>query len=151
MTSLKGFQQRFSIISKSVCCGFYMKMNVAFTLFSFALLKWNDCLSVPLPFELSIQIPLKHSLVKTISTGVGGGQIMYTTRLLPPPRIFSLSYGPAAASHRHSNWEWNHDLPSKLFEVEKRDFCAPSLKVNPDCCPGSRLHIFATNPCKKRN
>ena len=33
------FQQHFSIISKFICCGFYMKKNVAFTLISFAVLK----------------------------------------------------------------------------------------------------------------
>ena len=36
----KTFQQHFSIFSKSVCCGFYLKRNVAFTLISFAVLKW---------------------------------------------------------------------------------------------------------------
>ena len=39
MTSSEGFQQHFSVISKFVCCGFYMKKNVAFTLISFAVLK----------------------------------------------------------------------------------------------------------------
>ena len=39
MTSSEGFQQHFNIISKSVCCGFYMKKNIAFTLISFAVLK----------------------------------------------------------------------------------------------------------------
>ena len=39
ITSSEGFQQHFSIISKSVCCGFYLKKNVAFTLISFAVLK----------------------------------------------------------------------------------------------------------------
>ena len=39
MTSSEGFQQHFSIISNFVCCGFYMKNNVAFTLISFAVLK----------------------------------------------------------------------------------------------------------------
>ena len=39
MTSSEEFQQHFSIISKVVCCGFYMKENVAFTLISFAVLK----------------------------------------------------------------------------------------------------------------
>ena len=39
MTSSERFQQHFNIISKSVCCGFYMKKNVAFTLISFAVLK----------------------------------------------------------------------------------------------------------------
>ena len=56
MTSSEGFQQHFSIISKSVCCGFYMKKNVAFTLISFAVLKGYECLSVQLPFELPVQI-----------------------------------------------------------------------------------------------
>ena len=51
MSSSEGFQRHFSIISKFVCCGFYMKKNVAFTLISFALLKWHQCLSVQLPFE----------------------------------------------------------------------------------------------------
>ena len=44
----KSFQQHFSIISKFVCCGFYIKKDVAFTLISFALLKWHQCLSVQL-------------------------------------------------------------------------------------------------------
>ena len=44
-------------ISKLVCYGFYMKKNAAFTLISFAVLKWYDCLSVQLPFELPVQIP----------------------------------------------------------------------------------------------
>ena len=43
-------------ISKLVCYGFYMKKNAAFTLISFAVLKWYDCLSVQLPFELLVQI-----------------------------------------------------------------------------------------------
>ena len=59
MTSSEGFQQHFSIISKSVCCGFDMKKNVAFTLISFAVLKLDDCLSVQLPFELPVQIQLQ--------------------------------------------------------------------------------------------
>ena len=36
-----------------------MKKNVAFTLISFAVLKWYDCLSVQLPFELPVQIPVQ--------------------------------------------------------------------------------------------
>jgi hypothetical protein len=59
MTSSEGFQQHFSIISKSVCCGFYMKKNVAFALISFAVLKLYDCLSVQLPFELTLQLLLE--------------------------------------------------------------------------------------------
>ena len=54
MTSSEGFQQNFSIISKIVCCGFYMKKNVAF-----AVLKWDEYLSVQLPFELLVQIPVQ--------------------------------------------------------------------------------------------
>ena len=49
--SSEGFQQHFSIISKFVYCGFYIKKNVTFTLISFTLLKWDDCLSVQLQFE----------------------------------------------------------------------------------------------------
>ena len=59
MTSSEGFQQHFSIISKVVCCGFYMKKNVAFTLISFPVLKWDECLSVQLPFELPVEIPVQ--------------------------------------------------------------------------------------------
>ena len=36
-----------------------MKKNVAFTLTSFAVLKWDECLSVQLPFELPFQIPVQ--------------------------------------------------------------------------------------------
>ena len=36
MTSSEGYKQHFSVISKFVCCGFYIKKNVAFTLISFA-------------------------------------------------------------------------------------------------------------------
>ena len=39
------FHQHFTIISKFVCCGCYKKMNVAFTLISLAVLKWDDCSS----------------------------------------------------------------------------------------------------------
>ena len=62
MTSSEGFQQHFSIISKFVCCGFYMKNNVAFTLISFTVPKWDDCLSVQIPFELPVQIPVQWLL-----------------------------------------------------------------------------------------
>ena len=40
----------------SFFCGYYLKKDVAFTLISFAVLKWDDCLSVQLPFELPVQI-----------------------------------------------------------------------------------------------
>ena len=36
-----------------------MKKNVAFTLISFAVLKWDDCLSVQLSFELPVQKPVQ--------------------------------------------------------------------------------------------
>jgi hypothetical protein len=35
---------------------------VAFTLISFAVLKWDDCLSAQLPFELVVQIPVQLHL-----------------------------------------------------------------------------------------
>ena len=38
---------------------FTWKNNVAFTLISFPVLKWDDCLSVQLPFELPVQIPVQ--------------------------------------------------------------------------------------------
>ena len=59
---LKSFQHHFSIISKFVCCGFYIKNDVAFTLISFALPKWDECLSVQLPFELPVEIPVQLHL-----------------------------------------------------------------------------------------
>ena len=57
MASSEGFLLHFSIISKFLCCGFYLKTNGAFTLISFAVMKGDDCLSVQLPFELPVQIP----------------------------------------------------------------------------------------------
>ena len=36
-----------------------MKKNVAFTLISFAVLKWEDYLSVQVPFELPVQLLLE--------------------------------------------------------------------------------------------
>ena len=36
-----------------------MEKNVAFTIISFAVLKWDDCLSVQLQFELAVQIPVQ--------------------------------------------------------------------------------------------
>ena len=36
-----------------------MKKNAAFTLISFAVLKWDECLSVQLPFELPDQIQVQ--------------------------------------------------------------------------------------------
>ena len=62
MTSSKGFQHHFNIISKFVCCGCYMKKNAAFALISFAVLKWHECLSFQLPFELTVEIPVQLHL-----------------------------------------------------------------------------------------
>ena len=39
-----------------------MKKNVAFTLISFAVLKWDKCLSVQLPFQLPFEIPFQLHL-----------------------------------------------------------------------------------------
>ena len=54
MTSSEGFQQHFSIISKSVCCGFYMKKNAVFNLISFTVQ-----LSFALPVQISVQLLLE--------------------------------------------------------------------------------------------
>ena len=62
MTSSKGFQHHFNIISKFVSCGCYMKKNAAFALISFALLKLHECLSFQLPFELTVEIPVQLHL-----------------------------------------------------------------------------------------
>ena len=58
MPSSERFQQHCSIISKFVCCGFYMKKNVAFTLISFAILK-GDEYSFELPFQIPVQLLLE--------------------------------------------------------------------------------------------
>ena len=56
-------QNDFKNISASIqnlfVVGFAWKKNVAFTFISFAVLKWDDCLSVQLPFELPVQIPVQ--------------------------------------------------------------------------------------------
>ena len=36
-----------------------MQKNLAFTLISFDVLKWDECLSVELPFEIPVQIPIQ--------------------------------------------------------------------------------------------
>jgi len=59
MTSSEEFQHHFSIISKFVCCVSYMKRMYLLALISFAVLKWDECLSVQLPFELPVQIPVQ--------------------------------------------------------------------------------------------
>ena len=58
MTSSERFQLHFSIISKFVCRGCYIKKDVAFTLIS-SVLKRDDCLSVQALFELLVQIPIQ--------------------------------------------------------------------------------------------
>ena len=56
-------QKDFSNISeyflKFVCGGFYIQKVVASKLISFAVLKWDEYLSVQLPFELAVQIPVQ--------------------------------------------------------------------------------------------
>ena len=39
-----------------------MKNNVAFTLISFAVLKYDDCLSVQVTFELPVEVPVQMLL-----------------------------------------------------------------------------------------
>ena len=39
-----------------------MKKNVAFTFISFVALRWDECLSVQLPFQLPFEIPFKLHL-----------------------------------------------------------------------------------------
>ena len=39
-----------------------MKKNVAFTLTSFAVLKWDDCFSVQVPFEVPVLFPVQMLL-----------------------------------------------------------------------------------------
>ena len=47
------FQHHFKI------CLFYIKNNVTFILICFAVLKWDECLSAQLPFELPVQKPVQ--------------------------------------------------------------------------------------------
>ena len=61
-SSSEGFQHHFIIISKSVCYGWYMKKNVAFTIIYFAVLKLDDFLSDQVPLGLLVQI-LVHLLL----------------------------------------------------------------------------------------
>ena len=58
-TSSEGFLHHFTINSKKFCCDCNMKRNVAFPLILFAVLKWDDCLSVQVPFKLPVQIPVQ--------------------------------------------------------------------------------------------
>ena len=60
--SSKRFQHYFNIISKFVCCVFYMKLECSFYTISFAVLERDECLSVQLPFELPVQIPVQVPL-----------------------------------------------------------------------------------------
>ena len=62
MTSSEGFSHHFTVILEFVCCGCYIKNNVAFTLISFAVLKCEDCLSVQVTFELPVEIPVQMFL-----------------------------------------------------------------------------------------
>ena len=39
-----------------------MKKNAAFALISFAVLKWHECLSFQLPFELTVEVPVQLHL-----------------------------------------------------------------------------------------
>ena len=39
-----------------------MKKNVAFTLISFAVLKWGESLWVQMPFQVTVQIPVQMLL-----------------------------------------------------------------------------------------
>ena len=61
MTSLEGFQcASFQHHSKLVFFNdCYLKKNVAFILISLTVLKRDDCLSVQVPFELQVQIPVQ--------------------------------------------------------------------------------------------
>ena len=49
-------QKDFNNISASFQNLFVVVVHLAYTLISFAVLKWDECLSVQLPFELPVQI-----------------------------------------------------------------------------------------------
>ena len=92
MTSSKGFQHHFNIISKFVCCGCYMKKNAAFALISFAVLKWHECLSFQLPFELTVELPVQLHLeleVNLLVRNVIEREIEREKVQMKPPTILS--------------------------------------------------------------
>ena len=91
MTSSKGFQHHFNIISKFVCCGCYMKKNAAFALISFAVLKWHECLSFQLPFELTVELPVQLHLeleVNLLVCNVIEREIEREKVQMKPPSVF---------------------------------------------------------------
>ena len=63
LSSSEGFQQHFSIISKSVFYVFYMKKNIVFTLISFAILNemivYQFICHLSNAFELLVQLPVE--------------------------------------------------------------------------------------------
>ena len=90
MMSSEGFQYHFSIISKFICCDCYMKKNVAFTLISFAVLKWHECLSFQLPFELTVEIPVQLHLeleVNLLVHNVSEREIEREKVQMKPPHV----------------------------------------------------------------
>ena len=92
MMSSEGFQYHFSIISKFICCDCYMKKNVAFTLISFAVLKWHECLSFQLPFELTVEIPVQLHLeleVNLLVHNVIEREIEREKVQMKPPTVWS--------------------------------------------------------------
>ena len=62
ITNLEGFHNHLAIFLLFFCCVCYMKRNAAFTLISFVVLKWDDCLSFQLPVELQVEITVQLHL-----------------------------------------------------------------------------------------
>ena len=114
MTSSEGFQHHFSIISKFICCGFYMKKNVAFTLISFAVLKWDEYLSVQLPFELPVHIPVQLVLepeVNWLDQNVNEQECRWNNTKSPPRVVtFYVLVSPFHSGQMKLVWDigvWN--------------------------------------------
>ena len=70
-------------------------MNVAFTLISFALLKWDECLSVQVEFELPVQLLLEleaNRLVQNVNELQFELSRMYLDETIP--NLFDHSISP---------------------------------------------------------
>ena len=67
-----------------------MKKKVAFTIISFAVLKWHECLSFQLPFELRVELPVQFHLeleVNLLVRNVIEGEIEREKVQMKPPNV----------------------------------------------------------------
>ena len=90
-----------------------MKKNVAFTLISFAVLKWHECLSFQLPFELTVEIQVQLYLeleVNLLVRNVVEREIKWEkVQMKPPNGIFK---GPS-----NKNGKINFGIPQPILLI----------------------------------